>query len=114
GLGDLPSVILEDAAIALFDVGPLPRFVHKERVRRHRGEVLQRQVRLRRRPRILVAGSILLELRQLFARKSHRWRLATVSPRSIRFHQFAEVGGLLSYLADKSSSAIVASLHTGD
>jgi hypothetical protein len=50
GLSDLSSVVLEDAAVALCDVCPRRRFVHKERVRRHRGEVLQRQVRRRRRP----------------------------------------------------------------
>jgi hypothetical protein len=50
GLGDLSSVVLEDAAVTLLDVCPRRRFVDKERVRRHRGEVLQRQVRLRRRP----------------------------------------------------------------
>jgi hypothetical protein len=38
GLGDLPPVVLKDAAVTLLDVCPRRRFVDKERVRRHHGE----------------------------------------------------------------------------
>jgi hypothetical protein len=60
GLGNLPSVILEDAAVALFDVCPRRRFAHNETVRvrvwilHHGPSQLLTQCRLRRGPQRLV------------------------------------------------------------
>jgi hypothetical protein len=42
GLGDLPPVVLKDAAVTLRDVGPLRRFADDERVRADRCEQLGR------------------------------------------------------------------------
>jgi hypothetical protein len=52
GLGDLPPVVLKDAAVTRFDVGALGRFADDERVRADRGEHLESQIRLRRRPQV--------------------------------------------------------------
>jgi hypothetical protein len=50
GFGDLPSVILQYAAVTRFDIRALGRFADDERVSADRGDHLEGQVRLLRRP----------------------------------------------------------------
>jgi hypothetical protein len=52
GLGDLPPVVLQYATVTLLDVGALGRFADDERVRADRGDHLEGQVRLLRRPQV--------------------------------------------------------------
>ena len=53
GLGDLPPVVLQNAAVTLLDVRALGRFADDERVRAVSWRDLERHVRLRRRPQQL-------------------------------------------------------------